>query len=125
MKCLKMKVVISATGKDIESNIDARFGRAPFFLIVDTNTNEEKVMANTSRERESGVGVTVGNIVAREGVDAVITSDIGPIAFETFEQCGIKIYQANGKIKDAIQQFVKGKLPEITKSTVSKFDGLK
>ena len=120
-----MKVVISATGKDIESNIDARFGRAPFFLIVDTNTNEEKVMANTSRERESGVGVTVGNIVAREGVDAVITSDIGPLAFETFEQCGIKIYQANGKIKDAIQQFVKGKLPEITKSTVSKFDGLK
>ena len=120
-----MKVVISATGKDIESNINARFGRAPFFLIIDTKTNEEKVIDNTSRELESGVGVTVGNIVAREEVDAVIASDIGPLAFETFDQCGIKIYKANGKIKNAIQQFVEGKLPEIIKATVSKFDGKK
>lgn len=120
-----MKVAISATGKDIESNIDARFGRAPFFLIIDTKTKEEQVIANTSIEHPSGVGVTVGNVVVREGIDAVITNDIGPLAFETFEQCGIKIYQAKGKIKDAIQQFVKGKLPEITKATVSKFDGLK
>jgi len=119
-----MKVVISATGKDVESNINARFGRAPFFLIIDTKTNEEKVIDNTSRELESGVGVTVGNIIAREEVDAVITSDIGPLAFETFEQCGIKIYQAKGKIKDAIRQFVGGKLPEIKKATISKFEGL-
>ena len=120
-----MKVVISATGRDIESNINAKFGRAPFFLIIDTKTNEEKALVNTTRELPSGVGITVGNMVAREGIDAVITTEIGPLAFETFEQCGIKIYQAEGKIKDAIQQFTEGKLPEITKATAPKFIGSK
>ena len=120
-----MKVVISSTGKDVESNIDTTFGRAPFFLIVDTETYEEKVLVNSTRDRSSGVGVTVGNIVVREGIDAVIANEIGPLAFETFEQCGIRIYQAEGKIKDAVQRFVEGKLQEITKSTVPKFTGLK
>ena len=120
-----MKIVISATGRDIESNIDATFGRAPFFLIVDTKTNEEKLVVNAARDRSSGVGVTIGNIVAKEGIDAVITTDIGPLAFETFEQCGIKIYQAAGKIKDAIQQFMEEKLSEITETTVLKYAGLR
>ena len=60
-----------------------------------------------------------------EDIDAVITTDIGFLAFETFEQCGIKIYQAKGKIKHAIQQFEEGKLPEITKATVPRYSGLK
>ena len=120
-----MKIVISATGKDIESNIDVKFGRAPFFLIVDTKTKEVKVIENTVRDRSSGVGITVGNIVAKEEIDAVITTDIRPFAFETFEQCGIRIYQAEGRIKDAIRIFEEGKLSEIKKATVPKYMGLK
>ncbi len=120
-----MKIVISATGRDIESNIDATFGRAPFFLIVDTKTKEEKVIVNKVVDRSSGVGVTVGNIVAKEEIDAVITTDIGPFAFETFEQCGIRMYQGEGKIIDAIRQFEEGKLSEITKPTVPRYTGLK
>jgi predicted Fe-Mo cluster-binding NifX family protein len=120
-----MKIVISSTGRDVESNIDLKFGRAPFFLIVDTKTNEEKVVVNEARDRSSGVGVIVGNIVAKEEIDAVITTEIGPLAYDTFEQCGIRIYQAEGKIKDAIQQFIKGKLPELAKATVPKFSSLK
>lgn len=96
-----------------------------FFLIIDIKTKEEKVVIITTRDRPNGVGVTMGNIVLNEEIDAVITNEIGPFAFETFEQCGIRIYQAKGKIKDAIQQFTEGKLQEITKSTVSKHTGLK
>jgi predicted Fe-Mo cluster-binding NifX family protein len=120
-----MKIVVSAKGRDIESNIDATFGRALFFLIVDTETKEEKVIENSARDRSNGVGITVGNIVANEGIDAVITTNIGPFAFEIFEQCGIKIYQAEGKIKDAIRLFKEEKLSEITKATRPKYSGLK
>ena len=93
-----MKIAISATGRDTDSNIDKTFGRAPFFLIVDTKTQEKKVVINKVRDRETGVGVVVDNIIANEEIDAVITNNIGPFAYETFEQCGIKIYQAEGKI---------------------------
>ena len=120
-----MKIVISATGRDKESNIDTTFGRAPFFLIVDTKTKEEKVIENKTRDRSNGVGKTIGNIVAGEELDAAITSNIGPFAFEIVEQCDIKVYQAKGKIKDAIRLLEEGKLSEITKATVAKYSGLK
>ena len=120
-----MKIVISSTGRNIESNIDAKFGRAPFFLIMDTTTKEVKVIENKARDRPSGVGITAVNTVEKEGIDAVITADIGPLAFETFEQSGVKIYKAEGKINDAIRLFEEGKLSEITKATGPKYMGLK
>ena len=120
-----MKILISATGKDIESNIDAKFGRAPFFLIVGPKIEGVKVIENKARDRSSGVGITSANVVLNEGIDAVITKDIGPEAYKVFKSCRIKIYQAEGKIKDAIQDFKEGKLSEITKATVQKYNGLK
>ena len=114
-----MKVVISATGKDIESEIDTTFHRCPFFLVIDTKNNSLKTLENTSRDRPSEIGATVGQIVANEGIDTVITTNIGPRAFGIFEQYGIKIYQAKGKVNDAIQQLEKGKLSEIRKFTIT------
>ena len=113
-----MKIAISATGRDLESNVATRFGRCPFFLIVDIKTKEVKAIVNEVRDHPSGIGVTVGNVVENEGIDAIITIDIGPKTFEIFDRGGIKIYQAEGKIKDAVRQFEEGKLPEITKPTV-------
>jgi len=120
-----MKIVISSTGRDIESNIDATFGRALFFLIMDTTTKEVKVIENKVRDRPNGVGITAVNTVEKEGIDAVITADIGPLAFEIFEQGGVKIYKAEGRINDAIRLFEEGKLSEINKATVPKYTGLK
>ena len=120
-----MKIVISAAGKDIESNIDATFGRALFFLIMDTKTKAVKVIENKVRDRSDGVGITAVNTVENEGIGAVITKDIGPLAFKTFKQGGVKIYKAEGKINDAIRLFEEGKLSEITKATKPKYSGLK
>ena len=120
-----MKIVISSTGRDRESTIDATFGRARFFLIVDTKTKKVKVIENKAKDRPSGVGITAVNTVENEGIDAVITADIGPLVFETFEQGGVKIYKAEGKINDAIRLFEEGKLSEITKVTRPKYAGLK
>jgi predicted Fe-Mo cluster-binding NifX family protein len=113
-----MKIVISSTGRDIESNIDATFHRCPFFLIFDTETDKIKTLENTSREHHTEIGATVGQIVANEGVDTVLTTNIGPKAFGIFEQYGIKMYQAEGKVNEAIQKLKNGKLSEIIKATI-------
>ena len=120
-----MKIVISATGKNIESKIDVTFGRCSFFLILDTKTNDVKALMNTTKDRPDKLGATAGQIVADQGIDAVITAEIGPLAFEVFEKYGIKIYRAEGKINDAVQQLEEGKLPEITKATGPMYMGLK
>ena len=103
------------------SNIDTTIHRCAFFLIVDKKANSQKAIFNTIRESPNEIGAMVGQIVANEGIDAVITIDIGPRAFEIFERYGIKVYQAKGKIEDALKQFDQGKLKEIPKATVERF----
>ena len=55
----------------------------------------------------------IGHLISKVGVDAIITTDIGPRAFEIFKQHEIKIYRAEGLLEDAIKQLGLGKLSEI------------
>ncbi|MCK4552725.1 NifB/NifX family molybdenum-iron cluster-binding protein [Candidatus Pacearchaeota archaeon] len=115
-----MKIAVSSTGKDLESEIDARFGRCPYFLIVEIRNKEVKevkAIENTAAAQMGGAGITAAEIVANKKVEAIITVNMGPRAFSVFEQFGIKIYQGQGKIKDVVQEFIDGKLIQITDST--------
>ena len=113
-----MKIAISSTGKTLESDVDARFGRCNYFLIVEIEDNkikDFKAIENTGKDQMGGAGITAGQIVANEKVDAIITTNLGPRAFSIFEQFKIKIYQGEGKIKKVVQDFLDKKLKELTK----------
>lgn len=117
-----MKIAISSTGKNIESDVDARFGRCNYFLIIEIDKKKKeiknvKAIENTAQAQMGGAGITAGEIVAREKVDAVITTNLGPRAFSVFEQFGIEIYQGQGKIKDVVQDFIDGKLKKMGEAT--------
>ena len=115
-----MKIAISSTGKTIESDVDARFGRCSYFLIVeieDKKVKDVKAIENTAKAQMGGAGITAGEIVANENVDAIITTNLGPRAFSIFEQFKIKAYQGQGKIKDVVQDFIEDKLAEVTNAT--------
>jgi predicted Fe-Mo cluster-binding NifX family protein len=112
-----MKIAISSTGDNLESVIDAKFGRCPYFLIAEIDNKEiknVKAIENTAAGQMGGAGITAAEIVANEKVNAVITANLGPRAFSVFEQFGIKVYQGQGNIKDAIRKFIEGQLTEIT-----------
>jgi predicted Fe-Mo cluster-binding NifX family protein len=115
-----MKIAISSTGKDLESEVDIRFGRCPYFLIAEIENKEiknVKVIENTASTQMGGAGISAAEIVANEKVEAIITTNLGPRAFSVFRQLEIEIYQGQGKIKDVIQQFIDGKLIQATNST--------
>jgi len=57
-----MKLCITSTGKDIEANIDTTFGRAPYFLIIDTETNATEVVENTAATQGQGAGIAAGQV---------------------------------------------------------------
>jgi len=122
-----MKIAISSTGKTLESEVDTRFGRCPYFLIVEIENKikDFKAIENTATAQSGGAGITASEIVANEKPDAVITANLGPRAFSVFEQFGIKIYQGQGKIKKVIQEFIDGKLKEIVNATGPQHVGLK
>ena len=108
-----MKVAVSSTGSNLNSPVDERFGRARYFVLVDTDTGSllEVFDNSTSMAAQSGAGVGSAQFVCDAGVDVVITGSIGPKAFYTLETAGIKIYTgATGSVAAAIDSFNAGKL---------------
>ena len=104
-----MKIAISSTGPLLDDAVERRFGRCPYFLIVDPVTLEFEAIANTSAALGSGAGIQSAQHVAGTGVSAVLTGDCGPKAFQVFEQAGIRVVTGvSGSVSDAVQQFTAG-----------------
>ena len=120
-----MKIAISSTGRGLESNIDVKFERCNFFLILDMAKNSLLPIENKTKDQPHEIGSTVGKLIAKEKINSVIASDIGPSAFDIFTRHGIKIYQAKGIVDDAVRLYKKGKLTELTKATVPRYSDWK
>ena len=107
-----MRIAISSTGKDLDSNLDPRFGRAAYFIILDSETMDFKAVENTQNlSLPQGAGIQAGKKVTDHHVDALITGHCGPKAFKVLQSAGVKIaLGANGKVTDAIDQFQNGEL---------------
>ncbi|MBW2068609.1 MAG: NifB/NifX family molybdenum-iron cluster-binding protein [Deltaproteobacteria bacterium] len=107
-----MKVAITASGDNLDSPLDSRFGRAPKFIIYDTDTGDFKVVDNTQNlNAPQGAGLQAAQNVAKEGVNCVITGHCGPRAFSILQRAGIDVYYSNATtVKEAIEAFKEGKL---------------
>ena len=113
-----MKVAISASGPDKESEVDQRFGRCPYFMIVDTDKMEFESMNNKHTNKSHGVGPQVVQMLSDMKIDAVITGNVGPNANRTLDSANIDVYKASGKISDAVESFKERKLEKIEGKTV-------
>jgi len=110
-----MKIVVSATGKNAESNLDKRFGRCDYFQIFDMETKEMKVLENEGAKSSGGAGIAAASQVIEEGVDVIITGNLGPNAYELVEKAGIKAYSCDIlPVLKAIEMFEKKQLTEIS-----------
>ena len=106
-----MKIAISATGKDLDSAIDPRFGRAGYFIIVDTESGDiVNVIDNLAAQNAAqGAGINAATLVAGSGAQIVLTGQIGPKAFEVLQASGIKmISNVSGTVGEAVEQYRKG-----------------
>lgn len=111
-----MKIAVSSNGPGMDSQVDFRFGRCPYFVIVEVDNNEIKgseSVENTSKDQLGGAGITAAQAVADKGVKVVITGNLGPRAFTVFEQIGIEVYQGSGTVKEAVEKYLKGELKRL------------
>ena len=105
-----MKICIPTMGtRGLDEYVGEHFGRVPTYTIVDFDTNEIKVIPNTS-EHMGGTGYPP-EIMAHAGVNTLICSGLGRRAIGMFEEIGIDVYiGASGTVKDAIAAFREGRL---------------
>ena len=105
-----MKICIPTMGENgLDNIVGEHFGRVPTYTIVDLDTDEVKVIPNTS-EHMGGQGHPP-EIMAKEGVNVMVCCGLGRRAIMMFEELGIEVYiGASGTVKDAIDAFEQGKL---------------
>jgi predicted Fe-Mo cluster-binding NifX family protein len=106
-----MKICVTSESNTIDSNVDPRFGRCRYFLLVDTDTMAAEAVENTNSQFPGGAGIQSGQLMIVSGVKAVLTGHVGPNAFKTLQAGNIKIYTGlSGKARDAIEKFKSGSL---------------
>ena len=121
-----MKICVSSTGENLDAQVDPRFGRCSYFLIVDTDTMSFKSISNESAMTSGGAGIQAAQTVAKAGAEVVITGNMGPNAFQTLSAAGIMVFTGvNETIKEAIEKYKKGELKETTAPSVSSHFGMK
>ncbi|MBW2981541.1 hypothetical protein KY343_01545 [Candidatus Woesearchaeota archaeon] len=110
-----MKIAVSSNGKTLEDDIDMRFGRCRYFIIVDLeNPKKFEAVENEGAIQGHGAGIRAGQQIGELGAEAVITGNLGPNATNILNQLGIKTYHASGKVKDAIDALKNNKLEIIS-----------
>jgi predicted Fe-Mo cluster-binding NifX family protein len=107
-----MKIAITASGTTLDAPVDPRFGRAPRFILFDTETNTFQGIDNTQNlNAAQGAGIQAAETVSRLGAEVVITGHCGPNAFRTLNAAGISVVVgASGTVADAIEAFKNGTL---------------
>jgi len=115
-----MKLAITSSGKTLADAVDPRFGRAAFFIVVDTETGASKAHANTqSLNAAQGAGIQAAETVSHLGASVVLTGHCGPKAFRALTAAGIQVVVgAGGSGQDALKQFQDGDLKPAEKPDV-------
>lgn len=115
-----MKIALTAQGKELSSEIDVRFGRAKWIIVIDSETDDFQAHDNVvNLNAVQGAGIQTGQNIANLGADAVITGNVGPNAFKTLNAAGVKIFLAEKQtVQDAIDSLKAGKLKEVDQANV-------
>ncbi len=110
-----MRVAVTSTGPDTASQVDPRFGRADWFVVVDTSSGQIKAIDNSAgADARSGAGVQAAQAVVGEGVEYVLTGHCGPNAFRTLDAAGVKVVvDVKGTVEQAIDMLKSGDLKPV------------
>ncbi|MCK5310568.1 MAG: NifB/NifX family molybdenum-iron cluster-binding protein [Desulfobacteraceae bacterium] len=120
-----MKVVVSSTGEDINSQIDPRFGRCSFFIIIDTKDMSFESFNNENIALSGGAGIQSASFVASKGVQSVLTGNCGPKAMQVFSTAKVDVFTGfSGSVKEAVEKFKQGGLKPVTEATVAEKAGV-
>ncbi len=105
-----MKIAVTSTGQDLDAQVDPRFGRAAYLVIVDVDTLEFSVIDNaTNRNAFKGAGIQAAAAVCDNGAEALLTGFCGPNAFKALDAAGIKVANdVTGTIREAVDFYKAG-----------------
>ena len=120
-----MRICVTAFERNLEAQLDPRFGRCKYFIIVNPETLEFEAIENIAANSLHGAGVQAAQIIINKEVEAIITGSIGPNAYQVLTVAGIRVITgATGTIKEVVERYRKGELQSATSPTVPTHYGI-
>ncbi len=107
-----MKIILTTVSPSIDSEVDSRFGRGAYFLVVDPETLEWLAHPNPGLNASGGAGTLAAQFVANQHAEAVISGDFGPNAYSALQPAGVAMYRfgACRTVREALEHFKAGQL---------------
>jgi predicted Fe-Mo cluster-binding NifX family protein len=102
-----MKIAVSATGGSLSAQVDQRFGRCAYFVIVDSETMKITAFSNPASQVTGGAGPAAAREINKYKVEVLLTGDVGGNAQKALEVAGIRIITGiSGTVKEAVENFL-------------------
>jgi predicted Fe-Mo cluster-binding NifX family protein len=120
-----MKVAVSSNGDNLDAQLDPRFGRCHFFLVVNPDDMSFEAHDNESAIQGGGAGIQASQFLASLGVEAVVTGNCGPNAVQTLAAAGIELFGGQaGTVREVVERFKKGNLKPTGEANVDRHFGM-
>jgi predicted Fe-Mo cluster-binding NifX family protein len=120
-----MKICVTATASTLDAQIDPRFGRCSYLVIVDSETMQFEAIPNMAAGATGGAGIQAAQTIANKGVKLLITGNVGPNAFGALSAAGIEIVTgAFGTVREAVERFKLGEFKKTGSPTVDGHFGM-
>jgi predicted Fe-Mo cluster-binding NifX family protein len=110
-----MILCITARGRGLDALVEPRFGRAPFFLLLEPDGTALSPVANPFTDARGGVGPRAVQVLADHRVDTLITGQMGANALAAVKAAGIRVFACpeGETVSSALQLFQSGQLQQI------------
>ena len=121
-----MKICVTSVSGNLDAQVDQRFGRCQYFVIVESDSMQFETVPNLAVTSASGAGIQATQTIASKKVQVLITGNVGPKAFQALYAAGITIITgASGKVRAVIEKYKKGLLSETKAPTVGGHFGMR
>ena len=120
-----MKIAVTAKGQGLDAPTSPFFGRCPWYVLVETDTWEAETIANPALSASGGAGIQAAQYLVSQGVQAIVSGNVGPNAFQVLSAAGIPVYvSAEGTVRQAAEGFQAGQLKAVNAPTAPSHIGL-
>jgi predicted Fe-Mo cluster-binding NifX family protein len=116
-----MKLAITAERPELDSRVDPRFGRAAYFIVYDTDTDQWAAHDNAHNlNAPSGAGIQAARNVVDLGAAAVATGHVGPKAYSALQAGNVAVFLVGEEtVAECVEKFKADRLTRAESADVA------
>jgi predicted Fe-Mo cluster-binding NifX family protein len=120
-----MKIAVTATAEGLDAGASPIFGRSQYIVLVDTDTLESETLPNPAISASGGAGIQAAQFLVGRGIQALVTGNVGPNAFQVLDAANTPVYLYHGDtVRGAVQAFTNGELTQATGPSARSHSGM-